>query len=198
MANVGALEGLEKSGVKPDLIIGEGFGAVVGALYADGVPVSQMKEILNLDRESLIHYEDEPDDPLVKFLTKNLKATEFKQLKIPFAVAIHNEATNEIAVVNSGNIVPIVKSSTVNHPILTHNEIYKKLPFEYASSLNPYKIITIIAYDSVSDSSSRNSAKYKILPANITIYEVSDLSHENNFYSYIQGKQSVHQTCPNE
>lgn len=43
-AHLGALASLERHGLVPDLIVGTSFGAVVGALYATGRPIEELKE----------------------------------------------------------------------------------------------------------------------------------------------------------
>lgn len=42
-AHLGALASLERNGLVPDLIVGTSFGAVVGALYATGRPIQDLK-----------------------------------------------------------------------------------------------------------------------------------------------------------
>lgn len=42
-AHLGALASLERNGLEPDLIVGTSFGAVVGALYATGRPIQDLK-----------------------------------------------------------------------------------------------------------------------------------------------------------
>lgn len=42
-AHLGALASLERNGIVPDLLVGTSFGAVVGALYATGRPLAELK-----------------------------------------------------------------------------------------------------------------------------------------------------------
>lgn len=42
-AHLGALASLERNGLVPDVIVGTSFGAVVGALYATGRPIQELK-----------------------------------------------------------------------------------------------------------------------------------------------------------
>ncbi len=43
-AHVGALQALEEAGLRPDLVVGTSAGAVVGAAYASGLRVEQIRE----------------------------------------------------------------------------------------------------------------------------------------------------------
>ena len=44
-AHIGALKVLEAAGIRPDFITGSSIGAVVGSLYAAGVPISRIEEL---------------------------------------------------------------------------------------------------------------------------------------------------------
>src|SRR5207253_4454427 len=49
-AHVGVLTVLEENGIKPDLIVGSSVGAMVGALYADGMSATDLESLaLNLN-----------------------------------------------------------------------------------------------------------------------------------------------------
>jgi NTE family protein len=41
-AHVGALKALEEAGIRPDLVVGSSAGALVGALYASGIPAGEL------------------------------------------------------------------------------------------------------------------------------------------------------------
>lgn len=44
-AHVGVLKALEEAGFEPDFVVGASVGAMIGALYADGVPVAEIERI---------------------------------------------------------------------------------------------------------------------------------------------------------
>lgn len=44
-AHIGALKALEQAGIHPDYITGSSIGAVVGSLYAAGVPIARIEEL---------------------------------------------------------------------------------------------------------------------------------------------------------
>lgn len=44
-AHIGVLKVLERNNIKPDLVVGNSMGAVVGALYCAGIPISDIEEM---------------------------------------------------------------------------------------------------------------------------------------------------------
>lgn len=44
-AHIGVLAALESAGIEPDLVVGSSIGAVIGALYADGVSAADMESL---------------------------------------------------------------------------------------------------------------------------------------------------------
>lgn len=44
-AHIGVLRVLEREGLKPDLVVGASAGAIVGALYASGLPVAEIEAV---------------------------------------------------------------------------------------------------------------------------------------------------------
>ena len=44
-AHIGVLKVLEKHGIKPDLIVGTSMGALIGGMYAAGMPINEMKNV---------------------------------------------------------------------------------------------------------------------------------------------------------
>jgi predicted acylesterase/phospholipase RssA len=46
LAHIGVLEVLEEEGLIPDLIVGTSMGAILGALYASGVSVAELRELV--------------------------------------------------------------------------------------------------------------------------------------------------------
>ncbi len=44
-AHIGVLKALEAAGVEPDLVVGASVGAIIGAIYADGVPAAELERL---------------------------------------------------------------------------------------------------------------------------------------------------------
>ncbi len=45
-AHVGVIQGLHRMGIKPDLIVGTSIGSLIGALYASGMPVDRIWQLV--------------------------------------------------------------------------------------------------------------------------------------------------------
>lgn len=124
-AHVGVLEVLHNAGVPIDVMAGTSMGAVVGSLYAAGLPTSQLWDIsqhMTMDKIT-------PDFNLMgllKFLflqklpsSKNLQTffnqqighMRFEDLAIPFATAAMDVKTGEQVVFDSGPVDIAVRAS---------------------------------------------------------------------------------------
>jgi NTE family protein len=56
-AHVGALRALEEAGIRPDIVVGTSAGSVVGAAYASGMDLEQIKSAaLNVKVSSLMDF----------------------------------------------------------------------------------------------------------------------------------------------
>ena len=122
LAHVGVLEVLSQAGIKPDLIVGSSAGSIVGAMYAEGQPLSQIRrKLIHTDANELFAmspgnlpmslYQNEN---LERYLSKIIHSKKFSQLKIPFiAVATNLEFGKETAFSKGALIQKIQASSAV-------------------------------------------------------------------------------------
>lgn len=118
IAHLGVLEVLEANGIRPDCIAGSSAGALVGGLYAAGVPVS---ELIDQARElswrdvawvtmpglglfDISRLEDRIDEILSKPAT-------FDDLHIPFAAVAVDLVTGELIAMNDGPLAPAIRAS---------------------------------------------------------------------------------------
>ena len=71
LAQVGALKQLEEQGIRPDVIVGSSFGAIVGGLYAAGYTASELDSIFReVDWESLTSLGDDIERETLFFSQK--------------------------------------------------------------------------------------------------------------------------------
>ncbi len=134
IAHIGVLEVLEEFGIPIDVMAGTSIGAVVGALYAAGVSIKELKDFsLSLDRRKTMTL----FDPTLNFsgmfsgrriitLLKNLglEGLTFSDLKIPFSAVATDMYTGREVVINKGSVVMAVRASS-SIPMVFAPVIYK-------------------------------------------------------------------------
>jgi len=117
-AHVGVLRALEETEISIDYIAGTSIGAMVGALYAFGMPVDEIEQIaLNLDwpdisglalsKRGLLN-----NDEMGKLLDKHLGDVYFEDADIPFASVTTDISTGEKVILDEGDVSEAVKAST--------------------------------------------------------------------------------------
>ena len=124
-AHVGVLETLDNAGLPIDMISGTSMGAVIGALYAAGLPTEKLWEIsshLTMDNITpdynaigllrFLFVKKLPSSSnLVKFFHEQLGDMQFEDMKIPFSCAAMDVKTGERVVFNSGPLAIAVRAS---------------------------------------------------------------------------------------
>ncbi|WP_347252662.1 patatin-like phospholipase family protein, partial [Legionella sp.] len=161
IAHVGVLEELSREGIHPDLIVGCSAGAIVGALYADNPDVHRLKKLLmEKKREHLLDislrylpYGISKGYALQQFLTDNLEAKTFEQLKIPFVSVATSLEFGDLVLFGTGPLEPAVRASAafpgVFHPVringhyfvdggvvnITPVEVAKRLGAEFVNAI---------------------------------------------------------------
>ncbi len=134
IAHIGVLEVFEEYGIPIDFIAGTSIGAVVGALYAAGVPLKEIKNFsLSLDKKRTMAL----FDPALNFsgmfsgrkivsLLRDLglKGLSFSDLKIPFSAVATDMYSGRKVVINKGSVVMAVRASS-SIPMVFAPVIYK-------------------------------------------------------------------------
>jgi NTE family protein len=125
-AHIGVLEILDKENIPVDMIAGTSAGAIVGALYAQGMSAARIKEIvLEMDwlrRMQLVDISLPKTGFLAgKKITELLKSligdVEFSDLKMPFACTATDIMTGEEIIINKGPVLEAVRAS-ISVPII--------------------------------------------------------------------------------
>jgi NTE family protein len=118
-AHVGVLEVLEAGGVRPSCIAGTSIGAVVGALYASGLPAAEVRDLM-LEIGSwgdVVSPTWKLGSALVStekmrgFLVEKANLTTFEALAIPFAAVACNLDREERVVLRAGDLAAAVSAS---------------------------------------------------------------------------------------
>ena len=117
-AHVGVLRALEETELSIEYIAGTSIGAMVGALYAFGMPVDEIEQIaldldwpdisgLALSKRGLLN-----NDEMGKLLDKHLGDVFFEDADIPFAAVTTDISTGEKVILDEGDVSEAVKAST--------------------------------------------------------------------------------------
>lgn len=113
LAHIGVLKVLEEAAIPIDVIAGTSIGALIGALYAAGVPLRQMEEITcNLNWRDMTRLLDPvlPTSGLLDsgrvalFMTRLLPVDTFEELPVPLAVTATDVETGEALVIRKGSL----------------------------------------------------------------------------------------------
>ena len=111
LAHIGVLEVLEKEGIPINMIAGASMGALVGAVYAQGRDITQMKNLAidwGAKRFSLLTDPALPKTGLIRgrriegMLKSIIGDIEFEDLRMPFACVATDISTGEEVVIKHG------------------------------------------------------------------------------------------------
>jgi NTE family protein len=120
-AHIGVLGSLERGGLRPDVVVGTSFGAVVGALYATGrSPAAMRLEAERLRRRDVFpHIVDVgvrrgallAGDRLEAYFDRLVEGRHFSDLERTFAVVATDLDTGERVLLREGPLAPALRAS---------------------------------------------------------------------------------------
>jgi len=120
LAHVGVLAVLERRGIPIDMIAGTSIGAIVGAFYAAGKDISEIKKAVTaLNWRQMLSLADFtiPTKGFIKgkkmtgWLKSVIGDADFKDLKMPFACVATDIETGAEVVMKQGSVVAAVRAS---------------------------------------------------------------------------------------
>lgn len=129
IAHIAVLEVLEKDDIPVHAIAGTSAGSIIGALYAAGMPLVEIKRVLlkakwrdilsfTLPRRGLISSEG-----IFTFMEEVLPVKDFSLLRIPFAAVATDLRTAEKVILSSGSVARAVQASCSLPVIFTPTEL---------------------------------------------------------------------------
>lgn len=116
-AHIGVLHALEECNIRIDLLAGTSIGALIGALYASGVPVSRLQQVateLNWRKLAGLVGPNIPMSGLMdsrkiaQFIETLLQVKTFEELNIPLAVTTTDIETGELIIIRQGLLLPAI------------------------------------------------------------------------------------------
>lgn len=116
-SHIGVLRVLHREGLKPDLVVGSSSGALVGALYAAGVPVDRMAGLGERLSANLLHDWIFPrlglfgGGAIAKFVRSQVGPRTIEQLPIRFAAVATDLRNGDMVVLDRGDVAMAVQAS---------------------------------------------------------------------------------------
>lgn len=171
-AHIGALSSLERHGIYPNVITGTSFGAVIGAFYAMGYSLDQIKKDALAARQSEV-FASVIDfglhkaalfsgDRMQSHYERLFEGRHFSDLKKEFHVACTDVDTGELVLIKDGPIATAIRAScsmpgvfaaaTVNGRQLIDGGLAAPIPLSTLNNLNVSLAIGIGAGTRADDS----------------------------------------------
>ena len=133
IAHIAVLDTLELEGIPIHAIAGTSAGSIVGALYAAGMPVTEIKRILLKTTWTDIFPFKFPNRGLIssegiyRFMDSILPVKKFSSLLFPFAAVATDLRTGEKVSITSGSVARAVQASCSLPIVFTPTEINKRV-----------------------------------------------------------------------
>jgi NTE family protein len=117
-AHIGVLKVLEEEGLRPDIVVGSSVGALVGALYASGMPVAEMERLaleLNI-ADFFMEWRAITGFPvsghgLQAFVHRVLRGRTIESLPLPFVAVATRARDRKLVTFTRGDIGLAVRAS---------------------------------------------------------------------------------------
>ncbi len=142
-AHIGAIEEIERAGIKIDCVAGVSSGAIIGLVYCAGGLESLEKfyddVLADFGKKNPLVLAGGPDGVfryIQSALAKLCGGKDFKDLKIPFLCCATNLATGEREVLNSGDPVAAVMASSAYPGVFAAQNINGKFYIDGGASRN--------------------------------------------------------------
>lgn len=159
VAHIGFLQALEELGIKPDFISGCSMGAVVGAAYASGFPLEEMrKAVMGLRFMDLFDVNSKPGGVLDtrkirKLLERYIGDLYFDELKIPFTCVAVDMVSQQLVEFSSGKVLDAVIASSsipsVFKPMekdgmrLVDGGVLQRVPVQQVKNMGADKVVAV-------------------------------------------------------
>lgn len=136
-AHIGVMRAFERAGIVPDIIVGSSIGAIIGSLWAAGLPSSKVESISD-ELSSKVFTDFAPSFWQVltgrfkgfaggirieEFIIRHLGERTIEQLPIRFAVVAADLNSGEAVSINAGPLATAVRASSALPVALTPIEV---------------------------------------------------------------------------
>jgi len=164
-AHLGVLRVLEREGLRPDLVVGTSAGAIVGAMWASGMPAAEIERAAaQLDWTTLFDFDPVrmvlgglglglvPGVRLEQFLRQHLHGP-IEHFRLPFAAVAADMESGDVVPLNSGDAASAVRASCaipgIYAPVrargrlLADGQVVSPLPVLTARRLGAVRVLAV-------------------------------------------------------
>jgi len=133
IAHIAVLETLEKEGIPIHVLAGTSAGSIVGALYASGISLIEIRRILlgvkwkNVLKLAVPKLGLVSSEGIYDFMDSILKGKKFSSLQMPFAAIATALRSGEKVTITTGSVARAVQASCSLPIIFTPTEINKHM-----------------------------------------------------------------------
>lgn len=157
--HIGVIRALERSGLKPDLVVGSSAGALVGALYAAGIRADELDRIGERVSPNLLRDWIFPKlgffggEGIARFVNRRVGARAIASLPTRFAAIATDLRSGERVILERGDLGLAVQASTsipglieparVGGRMLVDGNLASPVPVDAARSLGAKRVIAV-------------------------------------------------------
>ena len=186
VAHIGFLQAMEEEGIKPDYIAGCSMGSVVGAAYARGLSIEEMRHALQklrlLDLIPPTKMRGGFFDPekIKKILIRYMGDPSFSMLKIPFRCIATDMVTQEIVEFSEGKVLDGVMASScipaVFKPVemgdkrLIDGGVLERVPYRQVKEMGADVVVGIDVLGKVRP----NDRKFNLISLLFRMFDICD------------------------
>ena len=148
LTHIGVLKALEEKNISVNYISGSSIGALIGAAYAMGMPLSEMESIAlktdwkmmakiflpTLSLSAIVN-----DKYLGEFLFSLFGDKKFEDLNIPLSVIATDLDSGKMIIIDSGNLLKAVRAS-MSLPMLFSPVVYQNQKLVDGGLVNPIPV----------------------------------------------------------
>lgn len=116
-AHIGVLKVLEANGIEPDLVVGTSVGAMIGAMYANGVPAAEIERVaLDLDAKRFVGISPSGlsgnGNAVERFIIERTGGKPLEGFARKLAITAATRSGNALMLFNRGNTAAAVRASS--------------------------------------------------------------------------------------
>lgn len=193
-AHIGVLKVLREAEIPIHLIAGTSIGALIGSLYAAGIPLPVIEQLsVSLKRKHWVDFrmknrgliQGQKVEEMLKLLTKD---GEFKDLMIPFAAVATDLLTGQEVVFRKGNVAKAVRASIaipgifspveMDGYLLVDGGVVERVPAQLARQMGAN---IVIAVDLGFSDRPRIASIFDVIYQSIDIMQQKMVAHQLSF-----------------